>query len=160
MTPTSLLGSLLAPSVTLSSALAGGLGAFLGAGIPGVSLAHLGAGQLAADGGVRWGTLAGASVGFVCGVAVLALLRWVGAPRGLFLRTAAWTGAGVLAGPVAIGAGAWVGATAGAGGDGHLTAALAALPTTWPVAACLGLLAAALGLLGAEASDYGQNGPA
>ena len=108
---------------------------------------------------MRWGTLAGASGGFVSGVAVLVLLRVVGAPRALFVRTSAWTASGALTGPLAIGAGAWVGAAAGAGGDGHFSTVMAALPTTWPVAVCLGLLAAALGLLASEAPAHGQNGP-
>ncbi len=157
MTPGSILGSLLAPSVTLSSAFIGALAAFLGAGIPGVSLAHFGAGELAADGGVRWGTVVGGGVAFIAGVAVLVLLRAVDAPRALFFRTAAWTGVGAVAGPVAIGAGAWVGAAAGAGGEGHLARVFAALPVTWPVAVCLLLLAAAIGLMGTSAPVDGAS---
>ena len=102
---------------------------------------------------MRWGTLVGAAVAFVNGVAVIVLLRTLGAARASYVRTAVWTAIGAAAAPCSIGAGAWVGATAGAGGDGHFARVVQALPMAWPVATCLGLLAVAIGLLGSTVID-------
>ena len=148
------LSSLITPSVTLSSAFLGGIAAFLGSGISGVSLAHLGAGSLAVDEGVRWGTLVGALVAFVVALALLGGLRALKVQKAVYGRAAAWTLVGTFGVPCVVAAAAWFGSTAGAGPGDHLRELVVALPRMWPLQVSMLLMSAAIGL-----SGYGQNGP-
>jgi hypothetical protein len=141
----------------LSVGIAAGVAGFLGAALPALRLARIGAGLDAVEEGLRWAALVGGAAAFTVGLVALWGLSRADAGRAARLKAALSLVSVAVVGPVAAWGGTGLGATLGAQASGLevLEAVAAGWWLVWPVVAIPVALAAALAGTAVEAGRVG-----